>query len=244
MDYCHSCQRHLNGALACAGCGTPAEQLWRAPEDELLVYAGAASGAGRAEVLAPSGHRRARKGRRARRGRGRVVVFGAAGLVLVAGAVGLVQMATQPSGDDRASAVRQDQTISDPQPLPSGSAAAVPVKPSGKPVASRGRKRGSESNSGSASGSASGDSARPGGSGVGGADPRKNGSAAGAFDPASPGPGPSGSAAPASPGPSGAPAPGGPGSSGAPSTAPAPPPPPSPAPKPTKTCTPFLFWCV
>ncbi|MGW0211379.1 SCO2400 family protein, partial [Streptomyces sp. NPDC003233] len=23
MDYCHPCQRHLNGALACPGCGTP-----------------------------------------------------------------------------------------------------------------------------------------------------------------------------------------------------------------------------
>ncbi|MFE7239092.1 hypothetical protein [Streptomyces sp. NPDC057580] len=27
MDYCHPCQRHLNGALACAGCGTPVEAL-------------------------------------------------------------------------------------------------------------------------------------------------------------------------------------------------------------------------
>uniref|UniRef100_UPI003F916939 SCO2400 family protein n=1 Tax=Streptomyces sp. f51 TaxID=1827742 RepID=UPI003F916939 len=27
MDYCHPCRRHLNGALACAGCGTPAEAL-------------------------------------------------------------------------------------------------------------------------------------------------------------------------------------------------------------------------
>ncbi|PWS46322.1 hypothetical protein DLE01_34995, partial [Streptomyces sp. FT05W] len=27
MDYCHPCQRHLNGALACAGCGTPADAL-------------------------------------------------------------------------------------------------------------------------------------------------------------------------------------------------------------------------
>ncbi|MFD9801221.1 hypothetical protein ACFWW7_20725, partial [Streptomyces sp. NPDC059071] len=27
MDYCHQCRRHLNGALACAGCGTPAEEL-------------------------------------------------------------------------------------------------------------------------------------------------------------------------------------------------------------------------
>ncbi|KIF00403.1 hypothetical protein PL81_41420, partial [Streptomyces sp. RSD-27] len=28
MNYfCPACQRHLNGALACAGCGTPAEYL-------------------------------------------------------------------------------------------------------------------------------------------------------------------------------------------------------------------------
>ncbi|WP_435878088.1 SCO2400 family protein [Streptomyces microflavus] len=27
MDYCHPCRRHLNGALACAGCGTPADAL-------------------------------------------------------------------------------------------------------------------------------------------------------------------------------------------------------------------------
>ncbi|WP_425275880.1 SCO2400 family protein, partial [Streptomyces recifensis] len=24
MDYCHPCRRHLNGALACPGCGAPA----------------------------------------------------------------------------------------------------------------------------------------------------------------------------------------------------------------------------
>lgn len=27
MDYCPQCRRHLNGALTCAGCGTPAEEL-------------------------------------------------------------------------------------------------------------------------------------------------------------------------------------------------------------------------
>ncbi|MFF2776506.1 hypothetical protein ACFVU3_16505 [Streptomyces sp. NPDC058052] len=27
MDYCHACRRYLNGALACAGCGTPVERL-------------------------------------------------------------------------------------------------------------------------------------------------------------------------------------------------------------------------
>ncbi|MGW4251437.1 SCO2400 family protein, partial [Streptomyces californicus] len=34
MDYCHPCRRHLNGALACAGCGTPAQALspWASSE--------------------------------------------------------------------------------------------------------------------------------------------------------------------------------------------------------------------
>ncbi|WMI59448.1 hypothetical protein RBH85_23755 [Streptomyces rochei] len=27
MDYCHPCRRHLNGALACPGCGTPVGEL-------------------------------------------------------------------------------------------------------------------------------------------------------------------------------------------------------------------------
>ncbi|MFD9092099.1 hypothetical protein [Streptomyces collinus] len=27
MDFCHPCQRHLNGALACPGCGAPAQSL-------------------------------------------------------------------------------------------------------------------------------------------------------------------------------------------------------------------------
>lgn len=27
MDYCHPCRRHLNGALACPGCGTPCHEL-------------------------------------------------------------------------------------------------------------------------------------------------------------------------------------------------------------------------
>ncbi|MCZ4610926.1 hypothetical protein O3S80_45645, partial [Streptomyces sp. Lzd4kr] len=33
MDYCHPCRRHLNGALACPGCGATVEQP--------RVYAGA-----------------------------------------------------------------------------------------------------------------------------------------------------------------------------------------------------------
>ncbi|MEU5753667.1 hypothetical protein [Streptomyces sp. NPDC047829] len=42
MDYCLPCRRHLNGALACPGCGTPADEL-RPPEPHLpghTPYAG------------------------------------------------------------------------------------------------------------------------------------------------------------------------------------------------------------
>jgi hypothetical protein len=39
MDFCHPCRRHLNGALACPGCGTPAETL-RAQRQEPAAPAG------------------------------------------------------------------------------------------------------------------------------------------------------------------------------------------------------------
>uniref|UniRef100_UPI003B97FC34 SCO2400 family protein n=1 Tax=Streptomyces caniscabiei TaxID=2746961 RepID=UPI003B97FC34 len=38
MDYCHPCRRHLNGALACPGCGTPVEEL-RAYADDADAHA-------------------------------------------------------------------------------------------------------------------------------------------------------------------------------------------------------------
>ncbi|GGT92754.1 SCO2400 family protein [Streptomyces violascens] len=226
MDYCHSCRRHLNGALACAGCGTPAEALAPAPEDELLVYAGRPSSR-RAEVFVPSGHRRAGKGRRARRKRGKVVLFGSAGLVMVAVAVGFAQLALEGPVDDRASTVHEDQTISDPQPLPSGSAAGVPSRPTAKPVSSRGHGRGS--------GAASGE---PGRAGEGEVAARKSGPPPKTSAPGGPGPRPSSSlpASSAAPGASDAPAPGG----SVPSEQPSQPP----APAPTKPCRRFLWWCT
>ncbi|MES4833251.1 hypothetical protein ABVB25_39935, partial [Streptomyces anthocyanicus] len=36
MDYCHPCRRHLNGALACPGCGTPCHEL-PAPDGHLTA---------------------------------------------------------------------------------------------------------------------------------------------------------------------------------------------------------------
>ncbi|WP_420919004.1 SCO2400 family protein, partial [Streptomyces lonarensis] len=32
MDYCAACRRHLNGALACPGCGRPAVDAGPAPD--------------------------------------------------------------------------------------------------------------------------------------------------------------------------------------------------------------------
>ncbi|MCX5382651.1 hypothetical protein [Streptomyces sp. NBC_00083] len=230
MDYCHACRRHLNGALACAGCGTPAQELAPAPEDELLVHAGAPPSRRGAEVLAPSGHRRARKGRRARRKRGKAVLFGSAGLVLVAGAVGFVQMAMEPPVNDRASSVQEDETISDPQPLPSGSAVTGPSRPTAEPVSSR--RRGSGAGAGS-----------PGGAdGPRHAGPAPKETPSGSVDPRPSSARPSDSVAP---GVSDPPGPGGPAPSASPSSAaPPPPPPPSPSPSPSATCHRFLWWCA
>lgn len=57
MDYCHPCQRHLNGALACPGCGTRVEQL-RAYRDayEPEPYGEAVALADHGAPAVPDGH--------------------------------------------------------------------------------------------------------------------------------------------------------------------------------------------
>ncbi|MEU2158104.1 hypothetical protein ABZ532_24375 [Streptomyces sp. NPDC019396] len=115
MDYCYQCRRHLNGALACAGCGTPAEGLRyhnpavvpaampaarvpvaeagpapvnrpsAAPSDEVVVELGGAYD----EPRTPSGHRRApTESRKTRRSAG-VRRRRKRGRKVVVGAVGL-----------------------------------------------------------------------------------------------------------------------------------------------------------
>ncbi|WP_459171070.1 SCO2400 family protein, partial [Streptomyces europaeiscabiei] len=74
MDYCHPCQRHLNGALSCSGCGASAEEC-RAHPDALSVRDHAAvderedASGEEATPESPSGGRRARS-RSQGRGRG------------------------------------------------------------------------------------------------------------------------------------------------------------------------------
>ncbi|MEU9864322.1 hypothetical protein AB0D99_25950 [Streptomyces sp. NPDC047971] len=62
MDYCHQCRRHLNGALACAGCGTPVEELRyetpqaAAPRPVAAPRVEYAEPAARVEYEEPTGH--------------------------------------------------------------------------------------------------------------------------------------------------------------------------------------------
>ncbi|MFJ3902361.1 hypothetical protein [Streptomyces sp. NPDC090025] len=258
MDYCHQCRRHLNGALACAGCGTPAEELRHlapptsfapppaAPEFSFEL-APAARPVGRS-----AGRSAARRERRARARRGRTVLLGALGIVLAAGALSLAKLAVEPPQGGRASAVREEaaEATLDPDPpapseRPSGPASPDPVasesvRPSGTPHPGRGTGRpapGKGSGSGHASGGGSGTGAGAGPSGGTGA----------SAGPGS-GSGPSPRATTGGPvTPPATTAPGGVTPSAGGST------PPSPSagtptapttPSPEPTCTWFLWWCV
>ncbi|MFG2147476.1 hypothetical protein ACGFRG_25300 [Streptomyces sp. NPDC048696] len=237
MDYCHVCRRHLNGALACAGCGTPAEELRQPDIIDLGVYDTAAAGASDA---APTGNRRARREReqprvrtrrRARKRRGRLVLFGSAGVVLAAGALGLAELAIEPPANDRgaATAVHDEEQISQqtaaPAPDPSEGG---PRQPSAVPVGT-GRKSHPK---------AGGARPWPGASGV-----SVPGGARGRTGPSASVPPSGATGGSASPLPSGAPSPSA--SDSAPPRPGQPAPVPSPSASPTKTsCTKFLWWCV
>lgn len=154
MDYCHECRRHLNGALACAGCGRPAEELRHGDPEasaadrvfELTRDEGAPPTAPRrAQAPARPGARRAARaaravsGRRSRRRRGRAALLAATGLVLAAGALSLAELVVENGGGEPATSVRQED-VALPAPLPdpshSGGGAADPGTVEAAPSAS------------------------------------------------------------------------------------------------------------
>lgn len=246
MDYCHPCGRHLNGALACAGCGTPVEELRRlsfaAPAADTVVHElerepepePARPGPRSARRQAASRRKPAPVGRRARRRRGRKLAIGTVGLVLAAGALGFAQFAEGPGDDGAATAVRESAVVESETAEPTPSEEPVPDGPAEvteQPVAS----------SGSPS---AGRTAVP----VRGPEKGGTGTAEAAEGEASPSPSATGkpeegSGPSASPSPSdGAPS-GGPGTQ-APSQQPPPPSGPAPAPSPSPTCERFLWWCL
>ncbi|MFC8224224.1 hypothetical protein [Streptomyces sp. NPDC057287] len=134
MDYCHPCQRHLNGALACAGCGTPADAL--APY-ALADHSGRdAEPAARApETSGASGHRRrargaaGRRGRRTHRRRGRALLLTAAGVVLALGALSLAELAMEPGGDSGAADYVSEATSAATEPVPTAPSSTEPEGP-------------------------------------------------------------------------------------------------------------------
>jgi hypothetical protein len=247
MDYCHPCRRHLNGALACPGCGTPVE--------ELLVYAdaheddadSAAEGFETAEVPyeghgdegvrpgraqsrrrgasgGPDGARGTRAARRdrkaaAHRRRRRRVLFAGAGLLLAAGGLSLAELGIEAPGSAPKPAAAGDETADGP-----GSAGKSAGRSDGGGAVGIG-----DATSASASASPSpSDSAKGEKSGEG----KKPTGEATRSAPATGSPGRP-TSAPTATRPSG--------------TAPAPGPTstiPKPQPSPTKTCNRFLFWCT
>ncbi|WP_420713518.1 SCO2400 family protein, partial [Streptomyces sp. MBT28] len=110
MDYCHPCRRHLNGALACPGCGTPVGELHTpgpesaavgevpaprveevpTPSVEEAEASGGPPAAGRAS-------RRDRKAAAHRRRRRRVL-FVTTGFVLAAGGLSLAELGLDAPG--------------------------------------------------------------------------------------------------------------------------------------------------
>ncbi|WP_336318152.1 SCO2400 family protein [Streptomyces lavendofoliae] len=272
MDYCHQCQRHLNGALACAGCGTPVEELRHV--DPRTSAADHVYELDRDEELPPAGPRRARgqahrsrsarpsrtPGRRGRKRRGRKLLVGVGALLLAAGLPSLAELAIEhPWEDGAATAVRQEDQAA-PQPLPDqpeGSALPDDPAPVEETVAATPAPDDSEGGPGAgeevtgapsrgpgASASAPGDAPVPGASAPQpSGDPEQPGTP---DAPSEDGPAPQ-DPPPEDPGtPDDPDDPGEPGETAPGEPAPDDPPPaePTPAPTATESCDWFLWWCV
>ncbi|MFJ6482117.1 hypothetical protein ACIQK6_18635 [Streptomyces sp. NPDC091682] len=236
MNYCHACRRHLNGALACAGCGTPAEYLIPTPSAAPAAPAAEAPVPGpspaRGEVhadslvvLSASNERRAGARRRVtHRRRRRTVLSLSLGLLLaVGGSMAVARMVTDGERTDRAATVvLTDDGPQQPAPLPDVPTAGAPTGPgkaTTKAAVAGTKKAGTAAPSGSVAQS-------------GPASPAPEFATSGPTS-RTPGPGRSvGGTASGKPSPSG--------STG--TRAPSPPPSPSPTPSPTKDCWIFCGW--
>lgn len=235
MDYCHQCRRHLNGALACAGCGTPVEELRHlspgAPAADHVVE--------RDEVSDPVGHRRSRRqpaprrkppsGRRARKRRGRKVLLGTFGLLLAAGALSLAELAYENAGDDGAATSVKEEESAETEAAPEPTDDVTPEGPDevNEPaVASSGPARPARVGSGPATGIARTGTRRP-------------SATVAAIGTPSASPSPVDASGSAEPSASGDPSASAPGRGSAPPSA-------NPQSKPSlpKTCDRFFWWCI
>ncbi|MFH8340709.1 hypothetical protein [Streptomyces sp. AM6-12] len=220
MDYCLPCRRHLNGALVCPGCGTPADRI-PGPARVGPENGEPEQGTG-GEPREPGGGRAERRSRKAaahRRKRRRTALL-AVGFALAAGGLGLAELGTDAplpfTGGGTATV--KDTSAGDS----SGPSARTTAPPQVSDVSATSGPTASASGSPSAGSSAS-------------ASPSATSSTATAPPSATTAPG-SPVTAPTTPATT-------PPTASPPTTAPATSPPP-PAPSPTRTCDRFLWWCT
>ncbi|WP_413115258.1 hypothetical protein ACK1X7_16555 [Streptomyces sp. CY1] len=250
MDYCSPCRRHLNGAVSCPGCGTPAGELGlpsaasdtereggadtpgpRAERraDRRAAQASPASGATRASRRKPKPRLIGSGARRARRGRGRRVTIMAAVLGPVLAAVFVAELATEGHWRESSPPPSRQEPVADRSGGVTESAETIvqdTTGPSGLPSAADGE---------------DGKSSKGEGKG------KDDGKSKDEDDDTSPGPDGGSSSDPSDATSS---APGGPGTTQGPttpshpgSTAPATVAP-TPTPSPSETCNRFLWWCT
>lgn len=240
MDYCHPCRRHLNGALACPGCGVPAGQP-SASDADLTMSEAAGPPWSVEEVSAPGegahgdpgdaapGARAGRRDRKAaaHRRRRRRTLFVTAGFVLAAGGLSLAELGLDAPGAPPAPAAAGGESTDGEAAREVGETSAVPADATSAPAPTSGTPSPDASTSTSASASASAS---------GSPEAEKQETAEEEGDPSRPPP----ESAPDAPGPP-----------DRPTTSPTDPPPTttptptaSPDPTPTETCDRFLWWCT
>ncbi|MFC7884153.1 hypothetical protein ACFUVV_20075 [Streptomyces sp. NPDC057376] len=240
MDYCHPCRRHLNGALACPGCGVPAGQP-DASDANLTASEATGPPWSAEEVTAPEedadggpgdaapGARAGRRDRKAaaHRRRRRRALFVTAGFVLAAGGLSLAELGLDAPGSPPQPAAAGGESTDGEATRQVGQTSAAPADATSDPAPTSGTPSPDASTSTSASASASA-------SGSPEAENQETAEEEG--DPSQ--------SPPES-------APDAPGTPDRPTTSPTDPPPTttptptaSPDPTPTETCDRFLWWCT
>ncbi|WP_217252263.1 hypothetical protein [Streptomyces sp. AC602_WCS936] len=243
MDYCHPCRRHLNGALACPGCGVPVGQFsasdvnltaseasppWSADEASAAEEDADGDADGDPGDAVP-GARAGRRDRKAaaHRRRRRRALFVTAGFVLAAGGLSLAELGLDAPGTPPKPAAAGGESTDGEATRQVGETSAVPVDATSDTAPTSGAPSPEASASTSASASASASQSPS-------AEDRETAEEEG--DPSQPPP---------------ESAPDAPGTPDRPETSPADPPPTttptptaSPDPTPTETCDRFLWWCT
>ncbi|MEU5675621.1 SCO2400 family protein [Streptomyces rochei] len=131
MDYCHPCRRHLNGALACPGCGTPVGELHAPGPESAAVGEVPAPRVEGAEASGgpPAAGRASRRDRKAaaHRRRRRRVLFVTTGFVLAAGGLSLAELGLDAPGSPPRPAAAGGASTDGEASREVGRTSAVPV---------------------------------------------------------------------------------------------------------------------